>query len=201
MAKIEKLFPIIAARITNIQIKKQAKPKDKILESIENKIPDTIIESQEWITRNAYLDETQRRTVIETKGSWLLVGASIAISLISIMINSLLDPKILWVNIVFLYSIVHFAATGLGVYLATQISSINIPNTNTLFSAEKSTQKIRLEIAKELLLTTTLNRSMTDQKANFVDAAQNHFLHGLLSMSVGFFIIFICQLIIFEYPQ
>ena len=59
MTKIEKLFPIIGACITNKKIKNQVRTQDKIFELLENKVSDTIAESQEWIIRNAYLDEKQ----------------------------------------------------------------------------------------------------------------------------------------------
>ena len=44
----------------------------------------------------------------------------------------------------------------------------------------KNIQKIRLNVVKELLQTTESNRTMTDQKANFVDAAQKSFFAWII---------------------
>ena len=193
MTKFECICSIAAAYRANKNMKIEDQNElDTKRVKWEKKLSKKDIETTQigYIVRSVYNDENMRRSCIENKGSWLLIGASISAILTSIMLNSPSDSELSWIiNLIFGYSVINFTLAGIGVYCATRIVQMCFLDVNEILDKNENSEKLGIDIIIEQLITIERNQNPIQKKTNFVFAAQNHFIIGLLSMVTGFMIV------------
>lgn len=189
MSKWEYMFPIVYAYRTNKQIK--AISEDETRLSWKNKLTEKNILSKQIrsIVSNTYVNENKRRTDIENKASWLSVGTSISVLLMIAVLNYSLDLNTLNIFCLFVFPVVNFIISGIGVHVATRISQIHVFDIEKILERMTNIQELDMDIIIEQLTIIELNRPIVIQKANYVIAAQIHFLYGIFFIPIGFLLL------------
>ena len=193
MSRLEFVCPFIAAWLANKKIsKKTVDPFDKKYSTWKAKLKkQTITETQiANIARGIYIDESQRTLNIENKGSWLLIGTGILVSLITLVLNFSLETKSAQIvtSLFFALSIANLALAGIGVHRATKISKRYILDTSDFYKTlENKGSNSILDWSAKQLAAVESNYPLIIQKANLVGASQKHFIYGLVSIAIGFF--------------
>jgi len=200
MKKLELFFPFIAAYIKNREVNEKLNKYNhsdsqakwfKVLK--DSQIPDSDMET---IAHNIYSEEDARRYNIESKGSSLLAGIGVSISLISIILSILSNESVnsflqLISIIVFLFAILNLIFAAFAAYQAIKISIRWGSVSDDLLTILQNKKEKLLEWAAEHLSNVEYNIELGVKKSNWVDVAQQHFVRGLGLMVIGFIILFL----------
>ena len=149
----------------------------------------------ESIANNVYSTEDRRIEHIENKGSQMLVGAGIMASLMLGVLGLASDavfvwprnpetPLLAWAAIKLLmtvWAVAELFMTTLAIYKATRLAPKYVPTVGVL-AKSLSRDRIVLRWAAKHFVAIQSNMPGAVKKANWVDAAQSHFVRGILVM-------------------
>lgn len=197
ISKLEFIFPLIASiRINKIIDKEKIESYEqnyskwnKILKN--NSISETQIEN---IAYNIYADEDKRTSNIENKGSWLLIGVGIAISLLSIIMGFSFEANLSILQVAaigfFLWSISNLMLSGIGAHKAMKIGRkyVLVADDFSKTLTDGNDPKI-LDWAAKYLAAVESNLTIIRQKSNLIDVSQQHFVRGLIFTTIGFILL------------
>lgn len=198
MSKLEFIFPFIAVIITNKKLNKKLedydhqKSHDAWFENLKKtSLSESIIEN---IAHNIYASEDRRTHNIEGKGSSLLVGVGVSISLLSIMLGVLTGVQSISIFQliamgIFLIAIGNLILAAFGAAQAIKISIRYISHSDD-FHEILTKNNIIIHWAAEHLANVEYNLNKTIKKSNWVDIAQQHFVRGLGLIVIGFVVLF-----------
>ena len=199
MSKLEFIFPFIAAIIKNKKLDKKLdsytpqKSQGIWFENLEKTgLPESVIEN---IAYNVYTAEDRRTYNIENKGSTLLVGIGVSISLLSIMLGFMSGVQSISVfqlisMVIFLIAIGNLILAAFGAAQAIKISIRHISHSEDLREF-LTKDNIIMRWAAEHLANVEYNMNLGIKKGNWVDIAQQHFVRGLGLMVIGFIVLFL----------
>lgn len=191
---LELIFPLIAVIVVNKSIDKK---KRHTFDELHSKWINILKTSQvnenllEKITHGIYMDEDKRTANIENKGSWLLVGIGVSISLVSIILGVKANSEIiLLIQLIaiffFFIAILNLIFAAIGAYKAMKIGMKYVTDVNDLSKTlDKNNDKI-LDWAARYLANVECNVNLIIKKSNWIDVSQQHFVRGLIFIVVGF---------------
>ena len=210
MTKLEFIFPFLAAIIFNNKLNEKLKNFDQkkiqqnwIDDLTKSGLNDSMIEN---IVHKIYSAEDNRRYNLESKGTSLLAGIGISISVLSIMLGFLAEVEhISLLQLIsvgfFLIAITNLILAAFGAAKAIKVTMKYTPYVTDLRnSLEKSNSIINWVI--EHLISMEYNAIQTSKKSNWVDTAQQHFARGLGLIVMGFVVLFldiVCRWIFIEF--
>lgn len=158
---------------------------------IDSEIPEQTIES---ISNSIFTGDNQRTYNIENKGSSLLVGVGVSISLLSIVLGFLITKNNFYIFEIL--SILFFSVAILNLILAAFCSSFSIKITKRYVMINDDIEDLLkkgkpyvFRLAAEYLSNVEFNFNLSQKKANWVDASQKHFLWGLVLIVIGFLLL------------
>jgi len=194
---IKPLCSCFIAWSTNRRIKKQieAKQWEDLFNEWEKRIAPTGAQSMDWkkmklvekAVDDLYQSEIKRREIIESKATSLFEAMGFAVALISVAITFAEKSPLL---IISLLPIANLILSGICSWNATKIGEFFLPTLQSV--------KDNLELAKEKLITRPIAEKLADIeinspilliKSNWLFAAYQHFLIGILLIAIFFTII------------
>ena len=198
MTKLEFIFPFIVVLLKNREVNKKLDSYNpeksqtewfNILKDV--KISDSVIEN---ISYNVYSAEDRRTYNIENKGSSLLIGIGVSISLLSIILGFLTSTQSISVLqltaiIIFLIAIVNLILAAFGAGQAIKISIRHVSVSDELRNILKEKDEKIIRWAAEHLANVEYNLNLSVKKSNWVDVAQQHFVRGLGFIVLGFIVL------------
>lgn len=193
MSKLEFVFPLLAAYLDNKKISDE--PFEEKYNNWKNQLKTTpekfnIVEK---ISQNIYNEENRRMSNIESKGSWLLIGTSLSVLLVSVFGNYLSENNLSLFYCVttglIVYSIFNYFSTVIGVYLATKIRAHYVITLEHLRCFLDNKDNYCDLIAKRLA-SIECNCVLINRKTNLISVSQTHFHRGLLFMMLGLILLF-----------
>jgi len=199
VTKLEFIFPFLAAIGSNNKLNKKLENFDQkkiqqnwIDDLTKSGLNDSMIEN---IVHKIYSAEDSRRYNLESKGTSLLAGIGISISLLSVMLGFLTEIELIsllqLVSVVFfLIAIANLILAAFGAAQAIKVTMKYTPYVTDLRnSLEKSNSVINWIV--EHLISVEYNAIQTSKKSNWVDTAQQHFVRGLGLIVMGFVVLFL----------
>lgn len=192
---IKLLLPYVVAWVTNRKIREQN--KEKSWEGLSNYWKQTLatkeVSSLEKIADDVYHSEIQRKETIESKAASLFEAIAFAVSLVSIAIVFIEKTTAL---ILLLFPLVNFILTGIcswhatkvGVFFSLTLQGIK-EDIESIEKKPRNEPKIHWTIEK--LVDTEMNFPLILTKSNWLVAAHQHFLLGILSIIPIFVIIIV----------
>jgi hypothetical protein len=187
-----------------------SKSQTEAIEGSDEKIKDTVknlqnkkanIQVIQDMLHDVYNTEIQRKNSMEVKGAALLGAAAIAVSVISIGLstyngveNALVSESVLTRStmIILAYAVVHLIAAGVSVLPVFDTYPYQFSNSDQvrrIISIEDA-EKGKLEWISEKLVGIEINEKLILKLNNWVSAAGKHFMHGLIAISVAYFILY-----------
>lgn len=186
------LFPCLVAWSTNRRIKNQSQQVrwKTLFDKWEKRIDVKKIKIVEKIVNDLYQSEIRRKEAIESKATSLFGAVGFAISLVSAAIIFANKTPLL---IISLFSIVNFILSGICSWHATKLGEFSLP---TLESVEENLglaeEKMKTYTVVEKLADVEMNFPLILIKSNWLFAAYQHFLFGILLL-IGFLAIIISE--------
>lgn len=190
---IEYLFPSVIAWFTNRRIREKSKKRD--WDDLSNYWKQRLTAKEVHCVENAaddlYHSEIQRKETIESKAASLFEAIGFAVSLVAIPILFMEERTAL---ILLVLPMVNFILAGICSWHATKIGEFYLPtlqgikeNIESVKRKPESESKIHWTIEK--LVSTEMNCPFILMKSNWLAAAHQHFLLGILSVITVFAII------------
>ena len=190
---IECLLPSLVAWFTNRRIREESKKKN--WDSLSDYWKQTITAEETHSLENAvddlYHSEMQRKETIESKAASLFEAIGFAVSLVSIAII-LTEKRTVLLLLVFplgnfiLAGICSWHATKIGEFFLLTLEGIK---ENLKLAKKKPKNESKIHRIIEKLVSTEMNCSFILIKSNWLAAAYQHFLLGILSIIIFFVII------------
>jgi hypothetical protein len=199
-AVVEFLLPSIVAWWRNRQLMREYKEKDpsKVAKSWEEKLKEGGTEDLQPIVDDVYDTEMQRKDALESKATSLFEGIGFAVSILSIAIV-FIGQRLIFVLL--LFPVFHFLIAGICSWNATRVAkyhffttSQDLENDLALTAGKPLEERRRYWIAQKLA-STEMNSKLLLVKSNWLSAAYQHFVLGLL------FIIPILAAMVYEIAQ
>ena len=194
---VEPLCPCFIAWWINRRIKEQNETKqwDDVFGKWEIKITSTGVQSMDWkkmelvekAVDDFYQLEIKRREIIESKATSLFEAMGFAVALVSVVIMFAEKSPLLMIS---LLPIANLVLSGICSLNATKIGKFFLPTLESV--------KDNVELAKEKLMTRLIAEKLADIemnspilliKSNWLFAAYQHFLIGILLIVIFFAII------------
>lgn len=201
---IEYLFPSLVAWLANRRIREEFKKKN--WDSLSDYWKKTITAEETHYLENAvndlYVSEMQRKETIESKAASLFEAIGFAVSLVSIAV---LFTEKRTVLILLVIPLVNFILAAICSWHATKIGEFFLPTLEgikeNLELAKKKPNESKLHWIIEKLVGTEMNCPFILIKSNWLAAAYQHFLLGILSIIIFFAIIILepCFMQIWEF--
>ena len=192
---ISRLLPYVVAWITNRRIREENKEKN--WECLSNYWKQTLaakeVSSLEKIADDVYHSEIRRKETIESKAASLFEAIAFAVSLVSIAIVFIEKTAAL---ILLLFPLVNFILAGICSWHATKIGEFFLLTLQGIKEDIESIGKKPGNESKthwiiEKLVDTEMNSPLILIKSNWLVAAYQHFLLGILSIIPIFVLIVI----------
>lgn len=189
---VEYLLPSLVAWFTNRKIREESKKKN--WDGLSDYWKQTVTEethSFENAVDDLYHSEMQRKETIESKAASLFEAIGFAVSLVSIAI---LFTEKRTVLILLVFPLVNFILAGICSWHATKIGEFFLPTLegikeNLGLTKRKSENESKLHWIIEKLVSTEMNGPFILVKSNWLAAAYQHFMLGILSIIIFFAII------------
>jgi len=190
---IEHLFPFLVAWSTNRRIKEQTKEKkwDTLFNYWKKIINAKETHSFEKAVDDLYRSEIQRKEAIESKAASLFEAIGFAVSLVSIAIVFAEKSPLL---ILSMLSLANFILAGICSWHATKIGEFFLPTIEGLkenleLIDKKQEKESEIHWMTEKLVGSEMNCPFILMKSNWLAAAYQHFLLGILLIVIFFAII------------
>ena len=187
------LLPSIVAWFTNRRIREERGEEnwDSLLDYWKQSIAAKEIQSLEKVVDDLYASEMQRKDTVESKAASLFEAIGFAISFISIVIVFIERGIAL---ILLLFPMANFVLAGICSWLATRIGEFFLPTLEAIkdnleLAKKKPKNKLKTNWIAEKLANTEMNRSLILIKSNWLVAAYQHFMLGILSTVIVFAIV------------
>jgi hypothetical protein len=191
---IEHLFPFLVAWSTNRRIKEQTKEKkwDTLFNYWKKTINVKETHSLEKAVDDLYRSEIQRKETIESKAASLFEAIGFAASLVSIAIVLAEKSSLLILSVL---PLVNFILAGICSWHATKIGEFFLPTLegireNLELTKTKQEKESKIHWMIEKLVSTEMNCPFILIRSNWLAAAYQHFLLGILSLIIFFVAIF-----------
>jgi len=190
---IEHLFPFLVAWSTNRRIKEQTKEKkwDTLFNYWKKIINAKETHSFEKAVDDLYRSEIQRKEAIESKAASLFEAIGFAVSLVSIAIVFTEKSPLL---ILSMLPLANFILAGICSWHATKIGEFFLPTIEGLkenleLIDKKQEKESEIHWMTEKLVGSEMNCPFILMKSNWLAAAYQHFLLGILLIVIFFAII------------
>jgi hypothetical protein len=190
---IEHLFPFLVAWSTNRRIKEQTKEKkwDTLFNYWKKIINAKETHSFEKAVDDLYRSEIQRKEAIESKAASLFEAIGFAVSLVSIAIVFAEKSPLL---ILSMLPLANFILAGICSWHATKIGEFFLPTIEGLkenleLIDKKQEKESEIHWMTEKLVGSEMNCPFILMKSNWLAAAYQHFLLGILLIVIFFAII------------
>lgn len=194
MNLLEFIFPLLAALVVNKSIDKK---KSKTFDELHPKWIDILKKSKtnenllENISHGIYKDEDKRASNIENKGSWLLVGIGVSISLLSIIFGVVTNSEIIsFIQLIalafFFIAIFNLIFAAIGAYKAMKIGMRYVADVKDLSKTLEAKNDKILDWTARYLANVECNVNLIIKKSNWIDVSQQHFIRGLIFIVIGF---------------
>lgn len=189
---IEYLLPSLVAWFTNRRIREESEKKSWE-ESSDYWKEIITIEKMRYLEKavnDLYLSETQRKETIESKAASLFEAIGFAVSLVSVAVL-FIEKEI--ASIIFVIPLGNFILAAICSWKATKIGEFFLPTLDgikenlTLTNKEKNEPRLQWVIEK--LVSIEMNCPIILIKSNWLAAAYQHFLLGIVSIILFFGII------------
>lgn len=189
------VLPSLVAWSTNREINRQAKNNDwrRLSESWTEIIDVKRISSLSEAVDNLYESEMRRKDTIESKATSLFEAIGFAASLVSIAIVFAERSPILFLSLIPLANLV---LSGICSWHAIRLGQFYLPTlegikANLESPRIKQDAELKMRLITEKLVDTEMNTPTILMKSNWFTAALQHFLLGILLISVFFIVIII----------
>lgn len=192
---LEYFLPSIVAWFTNRRIREGIKKKD--WDDLSDHWKQTITAAEAHSIENAvgdlYQSEIQRKEAIESKAASLFEAIGFAVSLVSVA-TVFGQRKIVLILLVF--PLANFILAGICCWHATKIGEFFVHTLegikeNLRLTKKKSESESKRYWIIEKLVSTEMNCPIILMKSNWLAAAYQHFLLGILSIVIVFLVIIV----------
>lgn len=181
----ERLFPSVVAWLTNRRIREEYDEKewDSLWDYWKRTTNMQKMPFLENAANDLYDLEMQRKETVESKAASLFEAIGFAVSLISIAIVIFEKGTAL---VLFVFPLINFILAGISSWHATKIGEFSLLTLNGLkeeldLTKEKTGNNSKTHWMIEKLVNTEMNRPLILMKSNWLAAAYQHFLLGILS--------------------
>jgi hydrogenase maturation factor HypF (carbamoyltransferase family) len=187
---IEYLLPSLIAWSTNRRIREQAKRNEwnTLFDHWKKTINTKKTHSFEKAVDDVYQSEMQRKGTVESKAASMFEAIGFAVSLVSVAVVFAEKNPLLVVAVL---PLVNFILAGICSWHATKIGEFFLP---TLESIRENLEQVETKQRKhwiiEKLVDTEMNSPFILIKSNWLAAAYQHFLLGIL-LIIMFFVVII----------
>jgi hypothetical protein len=189
---IEYLLPYLVAWFTNRKIGKKFNKKnwESLSDYWKQAITGERIHTLEKAVEDLYHSETERRETIESKAASLFEAIGFAVSLVSIAILFAEKRTLL---ALLLFPLVNFILAGICSWHATKIGEFFLPTLEGIKENIELAKKKQKDNSKshwiiEKLVSTEMNYPFILIKSNWLAAAHQHFMLGMLLVIICFVI-------------
>lgn len=189
---IKYLLPSLVAWLTNRKIREEFKEKN--WDSLSGYWKQTIAAEETHSLENAvndlYVSEMQRKETIESKAASLFDAIGFAVSLVCVAVLFTEKRTIL---ILLVIPLANFVLVAICSWYATKIGEFFLPTLEGIKEhlklAKKGSNEPKLHWIIEKLVSAEMNSPFILIKSNWLAAAYQHFLLGILSIIIFFAII------------
>lgn len=191
---IEYLLPSLVAWSTNRKIREQAKGKkwDALFDHWKKTINAKETNFLEKVVDDLSMSEIQRKETIESKAASLFEAIGFAVSLVSIAVIFAEKSPLLIFSII---PLANFVLAGICSWHAIKTGEFFLPTLEGIKEylelPDKKQEKVsRTHWMTEKLVSAEMNQPFILTKSNWLAAAHQHFLLGILSIIIFFVAIF-----------
>jgi hypothetical protein len=194
---IEYFFPSMTAWDTNRKIHEELEKKNvaNLTNYWKKTIGAHVTEIKQHAADDVFETEIQRKQTIESKAASLFEAIGFAVSLVSIVIAfGDKNPFLLFS----LLPLVNFVLAGICSWQATKIGKFYLPTLDTMKEncSIKQEKQSKIHWMTEKLVNTEMNTLPILMKSNWLSAASQHFLLGIVSTIIFLAIVLLSNQIV-----